>query len=85
MQKVIVKFESSPLLYVISDDGLIKQINGYDKPNIVIVNKIDEEKVSIALKLGYKLFECKDLKAREECLTKVLNAVFPYCKVCKFI
>ena len=38
----------------------------------------------MVLKLGYKLFECKDIEARERCLTKVLNVVFPYCKVCKF-
>ncbi|MDT7862455.1 MAG: hypothetical protein RRA45_09605 [Saccharolobus sp.] len=81
MSLVIVKFEDDHTFYTISDNGLISKTNP-DKFDILVVKKIDKDKVYNAIKEGYKIFECNESK--EECLIKVLNKIFPYCKTCKF-
>ncbi|QGA53115.1 hypothetical protein GFS03_00100 [Sulfolobus sp. E5-1-F] len=85
-REVTVKFEDdNETFYLISDDGLIaKQNTTPKKIDILIVKAADRNKILEAIKMNYKLFECKD-KNKEECLTKVLNSVFPYCKICRFM
>nr|WP_014511440.1 hypothetical protein [Saccharolobus solfataricus] len=84
-REVAVKFEDEEnAFYLISDDGLIVKRNTIPKKiDILIVKQTDRSKIIEAVKMNYKLFECNNI-TKEECLVKVLNRVFPYCKTCRF-
>ncbi|AOL17167.1 hypothetical protein BFU36_11120 [Sulfolobus sp. A20] len=84
MVSFIVRFEEDDdKWYLISDSGIISRIPNKENFDILIVRNLSEEKVKIAMREGYRLFECKERNG-EECLIKLLNVLFPYCKTCKF-
>ncbi|WP_338598315.1 hypothetical protein V6M85_07090 [Sulfolobus tengchongensis] len=82
-REVLVRFEDDNSAYLISDDGLIRKGVNASTIDVLIVKQINGNKVDQAIKIGYKLFECNS-ENKEECLVKLLNSLFPYCKTCKF-
>ncbi len=84
MASVIVRFEEDgDTWYLMNDSGMISRIQNKGNFDILIVRNLSEEKVKMAMRKGYRLFECKE-RNKEECLIKLLNVLFPYCKTCKF-
>ncbi|TRM85706.1 hypothetical protein DJ521_07280, partial [Sulfolobus sp. E3] len=61
MVSFIVRFEEDDdKWYLISDSGIISRIPNKENFDILIVRNLSEEKVKIAMREGYRLFECKE-------------------------
>ncbi|WP_168364289.1 hypothetical protein [Metallosphaera hakonensis] len=74
-----VAFENG-ITFFLGQDGTIRREQG--KPSIVIVKELTREKLQDYAKRGLKVFPCDE--EEKECLSKVLNKVYPECKSCKF-
>jgi len=80
----IVRFSHDNSTYIIEDSGIISRVYGQEKFHILVVDKIDHHKIKVAVENGYKLFECAEINDKENCLIKILHALYPECKTCKF-
>ncbi|MCG3108221.1 hypothetical protein L3N51_00502 [Metallosphaera sp. J1] len=79
MMNVLVGFEDGQV-FSLDDTGVIRRSTGV--PSIIIVRELTKEKLQDYASRGMKVFPCDS--DEKECLSLVLNRVFPQCKTCKF-
>ncbi|QKQ99138.1 hypothetical protein GWK48_00870 [Metallosphaera tengchongensis] len=79
---VVVSFEDGRR-YTLEPDGTVRV--GGEAPSVVIAsqNNLNEEKLKEYAKNGMKVFLCEGSEV--ECISLLLNKLFPQCKSCKFM
>ncbi|MCY0861279.1 MAG: hypothetical protein OWQ52_02510 [Metallosphaera prunae] len=76
---VLVGFEDGQV-FSLEDSGVIRRSSGL--PSVMIVRELTREKLQDYASRGVKVFVCNS--DEKECLSQVLDKVFPQCKTCKF-
>ncbi|MEM0279181.1 MAG: hypothetical protein QXR57_07845 [Metallosphaera sp.] len=81
MNAKLVSFEDGKA-FLLYEDGTIKIAEQCLDPEVVIVRELTTEKIREYSGRGIKIFPC--VQDEEQCLSIVLNKIFPQCKSCKF-